>query len=286
MIKSGTFPTFTDKRDYDFARNFGAVVSFPDNFNVDSGKSMPDQEADQNPYECTSYTTNDIALDEDNRSYAYGYLYAKALNMAGYPPTQQGMDIREALKASRVYGLLPLDKTPDDLADSGESYNSDYRHWPAELDVEAAYHRRGKYFNVQPLNGDWFDGIRSAIQVNNRSVSVGTPWYPSWNNIGNDGIVSTMPNGTPTSWHNWKIAGWKTINGVPYLLGKTWQGKDYGDNGWAYFPREVINAVWCIQGTQAFTFGKATSDDLLTIKVDILQTVLAFCYRLLFKLTG
>lgn len=277
MVKSGTKPSYRDNRDLDFHRNFGSFAGFSDNFSVDSG-GFPNQNADGNPYECTAYCTCDIAKDEDSIEYLPGYLYAKTLLVSGDPPTTQGADIRTALKASTVYGLLPAGKASVELEDSSEGFNANYRNWPIALDLEAANHRRGQYFNVQPL-GDWFDGIRSAIQKNNLPVSIGTPWYPEWEQVTSDGIISGLGK-QMSGWHNWKIAGWKTIDGAPYLMGKTWQGPNYGDHGWIYFSRETINALWKIYGTQAFTIAKAGTQDIQTIKVDIIQTILSFLARL------
>lgn len=283
-LQSGLKPAFRDNRDLDFHQTFGAMVLFPDHYSVDAGRGFPNQHADGNPFECTAYTSADIALDEDNIEYTPPYVYAKTLLLTGAPPTTQGVQIRDALKATRVYGLLPTEHTPKDLVDSPENINADYTRWPVALDLEAAKHRRGKYFNVQPLNGDWFDGIRSAIQMNNLSVSIGTPFYSEWVNVGKSGIISSVPNRKPDSWHCWAVKGWKTIDGAPYLLGKVWLGENYGDNGWAYFSREVINQLWRVHGTQAFTVVKATPEDVFTIKFDLMTTVIAFLYRVLAKL--
>lgn len=279
-MKSGLKPIYRNNKDFSYHLTFGSVESFAENFSVDNGTTMPDQVADQNPFECVDYAINDVSLDEDNTEKAHGYLYAKTLLMKGLPPSTQGLDIRDGFKAAATYGLAPVAAVPADLLDSGEGYNSDYTHWPINVDIAAAAYRMGQYFNVQPLNGSWFDGIRSAIQTNNKPVIIGTPWYPAWESPIN-GKITALSNVIPSSWHCWKIAGWKTIDGVPFLLGKTWQGEKYGDKGWAYFSQGVIDALWNIHGTQAFTISRATSEDIQTIKLDILATITTFLVRIL-----
>jgi hypothetical protein len=44
-------------------------------------------------------------------------------------------------------------------------------------------------------------------------------------------------------WHNWKVAGWKTIGGAPYLICKMWAGPDYGDRGFVYMSRELARGL-------------------------------------------
>lgn len=121
---------------------------------------------------------------------------------------------------------------------------------------------------------DSFDLIRNALQLNQRSVSMATPWYPTWAKTTN-GIIAP-PNSYDTtfaSWHNWKCCGWKTINGVPYLIGKSWQGKTYGDNGFCYFPRDVINQVMSIPGTGAFTLTPYTNATAQTVVLTLWEYV-------------
>lgn len=54
-------------------------------------------------------------------------------------------------------------------------------------------------------------------------------------------------------WHNWKISSWKIVNGEPYHIGKTWQGKGYGYRGFTYFSGQTIQRLIAISNTGAFT---------------------------------
>jgi hypothetical protein len=153
-------------------------------------------------------------------------------------------------------------------------------------DLQAERHKRIAYFRVGQ-NPDYFDGVRTALLNNHRSVSVGTPWFPEWSAAGwglylnraPDGVVSygsgaektgfmPMPDlahlsGVP--WHCYKISGWITRDGVPYLKCKVWAGIGFGDFGWAYLSREVFNAAMTIWGASAFTLAKPVDAQIRTV---------------------
>jgi hypothetical protein len=245
MIKSGVNPVKKDHRDYSFHRTFGALTpTFTDALNLDAGLTMPDQDADGLPYGCTGYASDDLCTDEDKIIYYPKSTYDQTLMMEGITPSDPnfekvGCDVRDSLNSTIVYGLQAVGETGS----------------------QALNHRRGAYYNVDLAQGmDWFDSLRNCLVLNQRSISIATPWYPTWETT-NQGIIKA-PNSYDTtfaSWHNWKVCGWKTINGVVYLIGKSWQGKSYGDGGLCYFPREVINQLMTIQGTGAFTLTPYTN---------------------------
>ena len=251
MIQTGTLPVVKDHRDRSFPRTFGSVRSFPTDFNTDAGLTMPDQNADGYPNGCTGYTQSELATDEDKQVYDPAYTYDKSLFIMGGKDGDP-VDMRSSLKSTIIYGLKL----------KGNDTDNPYSH------------RRGAYYNVTDETGlDYFDDIRSALLTNNYSVSIATPWYSEWN-YGN-GTVSN-PGSQIISWHNWKVCGWKTIGGVPFLVGKTWQGKNVGDNGWLYFSRECINAIMEISGTGAFTLAPASPSNLQNIKTTFLEWILSY----------
>lgn len=254
MIQHGVNPVETDHRDRSYPRTFGSIRTFPDTFNTDAGLTLPDQNADGYPNGCTGYTQSELGSDEDKVIYDPAYTYLKTLFITG-GKNGDPCDMRSSLKSTIIYGL----KLKGNDADNAYS------------------HRRGAYYNVVDETGlDTFDDIRSALFTNNYSVSIATPWYLDWDAQANNGGMVTSPGTQITSWHNWKICGWKTINGVPYLIGKTWQGKNVGDNGWMYFSRETINAVMEIKGTGAFTLAPANASNMQNIKTTFLEFILSY----------
>lgn len=84
-----------------------------------------------------------------------------------------------------------------------------------------------------------------------RSVIVGCLWRQSWNTA-LEGIIPTSYESTGGG-HSFKICGQKTINGVIYLVAQMSDGVDFGDKGFCYFPREVVNREFSPYGAYTFT---------------------------------
>lgn len=259
MIKNGTKPTPLSHKDYDFHKTFGTVGTipvFPPEYNTDSGLWMPDQNAPEpifgNPAMdngCTDYCQADISADIDN--ILKNPAIIEALDHAN---ALGGIDIRTALMAAVKLGWIQ------------------------------------NFYNIQayaPL--DYFDAIRYAMIAGvpeRRSVSWGTPWYREWESASQlkTSIMSAPHTFDPTglSWHNSKIAGWKVINGITYLVNKSWQGKGIGDNGWLYFDRATVNSTMAVRGTVAYTSTEMSLDGPIhTIDTTLLQWLMSFIRNML-----
>ena len=247
-MKNGLKPIAKDKRDFAYHKTFGSVGIFPDNFSTDAALTMPDQDAVN-----TQFNPPVPALPYGCTDYA-----------------QSELCIDED---KTLYNPILLDNVTHANADSG----CDIR---VSLAAALSVYNRQAYFNVQPTT-DWFDGIRSALYTADRSVSIGTPWMNEWRST-NAGIIPDIFVFTGTEpWHNWKICGWKVIDGITYLIGKTWQGVNYGDSGWAYFSRETINNVMAISGTGAFTVAPIQGATIQTIEVGLYEKCISLLQQLL-----
>jgi hypothetical protein len=262
MIQSGLNPIKPDHRDFDFHKSFGAAVppTFPTEYNTDAGLWTPDQNAMALPFGCTGFTQASLCEDEDGTQYDPADVYDHT------PPgtRDRGRDIRASLDVIRKNDLVEYLKG-----------------------VKPGTHRTA-YFNVRayyPL--DWFDAIRLAMlstTQEKRAVSIGTPWFPDFENT--DHGVLPMPLSfdvglSGASWHNWKICGWKTIGDQPYLIGKSWQGEHYGDNGFCYLSRALINNLMSISGSAAFTVSKIAPQQIQLVDLSIVQTIVSYVRRLL-----
>ena len=267
-MKSGLKPTRLDHRDRDFHRSyrFGSVgaPTLPVEFDTDPKLSMPDQETFNNqfsppipalPFGCTDYTQNELCQDQDGRLYNASFTESKThANALG------GLDIRVSLSSIKKDGVQ-------------------------DADGKVGYNRSG-YYNIRSYGLlDMFDAIRVAMFSSlpeKRAVSVGTPFYSAWSRPTN-GILPMPPSfdTTNASWHNWKISGWKTIDGVPYLIGKTWQGAEYGDSGLCYMSRDLCNAVFSIKGCAAFTVTKIPPQQILPVDLNVVQIIVSFIRNLL-----
>lgn len=274
MFEHGVSLTPLDKRDYSYHRTFGSIpiVTFPASLDLDNGFYMPNQNAydaffgfPAMPYGCTEFTCNELCADEDKTPYNPWYTEQKV-----HANAKGGIDMRTPLASVCNDGVLERGIPVDN----------------PNADIQAARAKRLAYFRVGQ-NPDYFDGVRTALMNNRRSVSVGTPWFPEWSAAGwglylnrtPDGVVSysagaektgimPMPDITKLAgipWHCYKISGWITRDGVPYLRGKVWAGIGFGDAGWAYLSREVFNAAMTIWGTSAFTLAKPVNAQIATV---------------------
>lgn len=290
MIKNGARPTELDSRDYSFNATFGSIspLQLSQEYNVDASLTMPDQNADGNPFSCTGYSTCELGTNQDGVVYSPEYTYMKTLFLQNLPPETNGSDMRPSLKSAKVFGLLPKENVPEILKGKGEDFTANHANWPIGLDAISGKleHRKANYFNVYDDGpGDWFDAFRSALWLNRedkRSISLGTPWFYEWAVPQNGKLTPHFIYNGPSqhSWHNWVITGWKMIDGEPYLMGKSLQGRNYGDNGWCYVSRETINKVMEIRGSVAFTLADARPEDVQTIQLGIWEVIVLFFARL------
>ncbi len=261
-MNRGAFRPTLDHRDRDFLKTFHphfgttALPKFPDEFVTDAGLWMPDQNAinpefpntPPQPTGCTNFTTGDLAIDID------GKLHDPAvMESATHADASGGYDIRQSLLAAKRIGLI-----------SG-------------------------FYNIKayaPL--DYFDAMRLASfsgLPEKRSISVGTPWYPDWQNAINNGKV-LMPSPASLSygglgWHNWKVGGWRLRNGSPVLRAKPWEGKEIGDSGWIEFDRPTINQVMGLKYTIAFTATHITPDSVFKIDLSTMDKYISVLRGLL-----
>ncbi len=153
-----------------------------------------------------------------------------------------------------------------------------------DTEVQAQMHRRGRPFSVDLISGsDWFDSFRQALRIGKNPISVGTIWFPEWGHTAFDGILTSLfvfdGNWDSEMGHNYKICGEKTIDGVPYLIAKTWQGKNFGDKGWCYFSRETFNKAFDIYGTIGLIQPRFQPQDIYYAKLTLVQHVVQLISR-------
>lgn len=289
MIKSGLTRPRIRHRNYDLHKSFGLAVatSLPAEFNTDAGVDMPDQNQINTqfipaipalPEGCTDYGQSELGTD---------LLDGKVI--------RNPFDLEEVTHANALGGI---DIDTSLLA-------------AKKLGWFTGFYQI-KYSGIL----DAFDALRvaqySVYPTEKRSITFGTPWFPSWEAKANGNTFTVESNGTFTvgsgigvpndgilpmpsdqelamlranpdvfSWHNSKLSGWKTINGVPVYADKSWQGKNVGDNGWLYMPREVINVVMALPSVVAYTATNLTPTSVQTIDLSVIQTIVSFIKGLL-----
>lgn len=263
-MNNGTRPLTTDHRDYDFHKTFSGTVPahFPEELILDAGLWMPSQYKPDPvfnnpplPYGCTDYTTADVCADQDG--VLYNPMFTEKLTGAN---AKGGYGIRESLQTAIDTGTQRKD---------------------------GLIVKRLSYFNIKKYgNLDWFDSIRFAMLTPDRrcTVSWGTPWFPQWEQAALSGIAIVPSHGSENPytlpWHNSKLVGWKTINGIPYLINKSWQGEKVGDKGYLSFSREEVNSVMEITGTCAFTVTNTDGLDVRTIDTTFYEKIVSIIRNL------
>lgn len=294
---SGAKPTRIDHRDRDLHRSFGntAPSSFPIEFLVDPGITMPNQNmvnaafkppVPAMPYGCTNYGQSEMATILDGVK--MGIKNPAQLDAVTLANARHGIDIRESLLACTPHTYV----RPERL------------NWI------------GNFYNIRSSGIiDSFDAFRLA-QVSGlpeqRAITWGTPWFPSWEraifgivteangtytNTGAKGqIVMPMPTGAELSairkdprafpWHNSMLDGWTTREGKPVYRDKAWMGPDIGEGGYIYFPREVVNMVMTIPGSVAYTVTNQTPEVMQTIDVNAVQWIISLFMNLYAKAFG
>lgn len=273
LTKGGACPVHPSHRNYSFERTFGAIepLKLPDEYDVDLGLTMPDQNADGYPMGCTGYTQAEVAGDEDGLVYDPAFTYKKTLQIE-FRNEGDGCTVTGSIRSTRVYGLQAKGETTDN---------------------QALEHRRGQYFDVDRV-GDYFGGMQSAMwlnRLNRRSISMAGPWMPNWVQVKRDGILEDFTYSgrrNDYGWHNFKCSGWTAkkvdgsyiAHGEIFLKLKAWQGKDFGDHGWVYMSRDRANKFFKIAGTSAFTFARANPEDIKLVRLSILETLVSYYIEL------
>lgn len=249
MIKGGTKPHRIKWRERDYIKSFhpqiyaGTAVypQFPAEFLTDKTGWLPNQNTDGLPFGCTSYATTKLAL---------------ILGVA-----TATVDAIEAITRSNALGGFGVIASIDAARTILKWFSWRY-----------IIHTTGML--------DFFDAHRLA-QVSGlpeqRAISCGTPWFPSWETAALAGIKK-MPMPTqaellqahkdPNSlgWHNWLWDGWSqnfpSYSGEVLARLDSWQGPiDY-----LYMDRATFNVVMDLWGTVSAT---GTNWDVLPARVPL-----------------
>lgn len=269
-MKNGLNKVYPDSRDYSLLHSFGALNTdtsgLPANFSIYGGQIIPNQDLPDMrfipavrplPYGCTGESQTFIGGIEDNNTYAPDDLYDHT------PPgvDGQGRDLRSSMKTTIDRGY----KQPDGTIGN----------------------KRKAYFNCYGAGAiDDFDAVRIALWINQaekRPVSVGSWWYPEFENPVNGSAQLPSFNTNYATLHNHMITGWRTLaDGTIELEDISWQGMDYGQRGLVYFSRAIFNALMAQPYTGAYTVTKNDSTSPVPIGMTAYIDHLIYFIRNLF----
>lgn len=252
-IGGGLIPLPEDSRDFSRTAVFGSIAA--DELPTGDFMVAPPLEIKDQALEdfCYAYATNEVSEDQELVELEPYYTAYVAKVLIQKDPASWGCDLRTACKAHlNPYGALekqfspfvnyPERPTREEVLDPKSWDGSDYQ-------MLANEHRKSTFFLVDGPH-DTFDNIRAALWMHRlefQSVLTGATWRQSWS-AALGGIVKardySKEKGTG---HAFKLCGQKIIDGEPYIVAQLSNGVDFGNGGFFYFPRDVVN--------KEFTYG-------------------------------
>lgn len=265
-MKQGLNPKISDHRDYDFHKSFGTAQKPTEYiaFSVDGEFPVLNQNGMGLPWGCTGFAQGYLCSCEDKVQADPAEIY---INTPPYNKTS-GRNIRDSLNRIKKVG---------------------YRKYLTE---DPPANPRTAYYSCRAQGIlDWFDAIYVAMLVTkdeNRAMSIGVPWFPEFESVGSDGILP-MPqdfNVSRGTWHNAAIGKVILIGNEPYFGIQSWQGSNYGHNGWCYMNRALANKIFDIYGTEAFTVTKLTPQSIQAINLDVVEWIVNLIRGLLGAFNG
>ena len=227
-----------DSRDLKFHKSFGAISEFPLELDLDA--HIINTVEGNGEVDCTAISCTEVATDHTKEIYDHDELWSRVPhgNLGADPRVTMGIMVKE--------GLQPLNS------------------WMRKKPYSSYWRSDTGYL-------DSFDNVRSSMLLAKSTTTVATPWYREWIGLARE---SVMPMGKSiVSYHDYKISGWKQINGEPMLIIKWWSG--YIN----YMPRNVFNSAMSVYGSSALMPSTAEIDairkkTLLEIIKDLLVNII------------
>lgn len=272
-LERGLKPRTPDPRDFSHSRVFGIapLSDLPNEYIV--GEPLEFKNQDINYYSdfCASYAAAAVSEDQDGVLEVPEWTFAKAKQLIalslGPNATEAqkleviqsfGLQLRDVCSAGVKYGFLERAHDPhacNTMQRPDRNFLSDWRNWPAELDMLGYEHAKNSFFSVDGPY-DTFDNIRMALWQNraeSRSVITGAIWRPSWTRALGGTIYKDVydPN-EQGGGHAFKIIGYVETDVGLCLKAQMSDGNDFGEKGYCYFDRYVVNREFPNFG--AFTF--------------------------------
>lgn len=240
LHNSGLKPLVKDKRDFNLQRTFGSIASAP-NYDFSIGDPLSLKQQFDSDF-CAAFGIAAASEYQEGVELSPEFQFALIKKITG-DPEAWGADLRTACKSAVKYGSLEKTLAPYTLVNKDRNFLANLDNWLELKDdklEEARKHAKKSFFSVSE-GVDIFHNIRTALWQNiaqKRAIITGMVWRYSWFN--NTGLISAKyeEEGTP---HAFIFTGQKIINGEPHLVAQLSSGRQTGDNGFFYFPKEVVN---------------------------------------------
>ncbi len=273
MIQSGTRPQDTpepgqgggkpisyDPRDDKFtAIKFGAVSLpvFPKTLGRIRRRPY-DQAWSQS---CTQQAINGAAEYQDGVELNPAWSWSRYCKKVGnFIP--QGADPRAAMQIAIDEGLLPYEAGQLSFPIDDQQIIGNWDKWP-ELHAKAEPYKKAAYIKIPKVN-DHFDSIRTMLLQHKNDgtcvIGFGT-WLSNWRTA----IVPTE-EAELSGYHAYFFLDFDTIDGVDYVVARNSYGTAWGQGGYQYFPREVINREFSKYGTGLYIMADLTPEQIALAK--------------------
>lgn len=242
---SGLNPTPYDERDL----TLGAITtlpklsSLPDDFILDGIKIKDQKRTDF----CTQFMATGMSSLQENVDLSPEWAFAMTKNITG-DVDGYGENLRTAMATHIKKGAVEAKNVPYSV----ETHDSDFlrrlENYDSKLLLTAIQHMKQSYVKVTGQY-DAFSNIQATLwKYRNEKRGIAMGCIFGWNS--NDKILDTIPKsgGGHAMWY----AGWKTIEGIPYLVVVNSYGTRRGDRGYHYMSREVVNHFESMYGAYMF----------------------------------
>ena len=227
-----------DSHDLHIADHFDVGGIIPDTIEFDKGLTNP-IEANGGEY-CTALSATDVGTDQVGILFNVDDLWALT------PHGADGANPRDSMGAVVKYGMQPMNGGPRDT-------------------------RWTSYMRADGNSGDYGATLQASMIATQSSTTVATPYYQEWTDTSEDGV---LPVGkTLVSGHDYKISGWRTVNGVVQYHVKFWT------SGFKWMPKDVLNLALDAYGSGAYI---PTTVATTSNQISFLQKCLDFIVNLLF----
>ena len=238
---SGLLKPKYDPRRFSYKKVFGSfpIEQVPNDFIVGEPTLYEQKFNDI----CTAVSTCYASEIQEGVPLAPEYTFYKTKVIMGGDYRAFGADPDSACKAHIKFGALKRNETPYNLLTDGRDTIANPASWRGreDLDEKAKIYKKFSYFKADTHNNK-FDSIRAVLWENKdkkRLVMTGADIKSSWFN---SPVVSKTETDEPSSPDMFVIIGSKTINNEPYLIANfSFGGKEKGDGGKFYFPRNIVN---------------------------------------------
>jgi hypothetical protein len=225
----------------------GAIVTLPkletipDDFTVWNPPYIKDQKETDF---CTAFAGTYASAAQEGVDLSPEFQFAATKKISG-DISEWGADMRDMLKSLCEIGSIESQMVPNELKIDSEGSDRDtianIANWPESFKQKAIEHKKRSYFKVTGPY-DLFDNMRAtmfAFSKENRLVITGAKWKHAWT-VANGAIIPKEITDGGFG-HAFVFNGTKKIDGEIYLKAILSNGSDFGDGGFYYFPREVVN---------------------------------------------